>query len=180
MIKLFRVDSRLIHGQIVEGWLKAYPVDEILVIDDDIYNSEFETRVMRFSVPQEVSFEVLTIGMASERWRTFEASAKKILVIVQSIEILKKLFDTGVNLPGINMGLVNYTDSKTALTKSVYIDETEKDILLYLLEKGVKIFIQTLPSDEKIPLEKLMEGDGLWKGTGHKTCPQPQEPSPTI
>ncbi|MFH1957270.1 MAG: PTS sugar transporter subunit IIB [bacterium] len=171
MIKLFRVDSRLIHGQIVEGWLKAYPVDEILVIDDDIYNSEFETRVMRFSVPQEVSFEILTIGMASERWPTLEASAKKILVIVQSIEILKKLFDMGVTLPGINMGLVNYTDSKTALTKSVYIDETEKEILFCLLEKGVKIFIQTLPSDEKIPLEKIigMVGDGSRKDPAPST-----------
>jgi len=169
MIKLFRVDSRLIHGQIVEGWIKTYAVDEILVIDDNIYTSEFETRIMRFSVPQEISFEVLTISMAAERWRTLEGSAKKILIIVQSIKILKKLFDTGVNLPGINLGLINYTDSKTALTKSVYIDETEKEILIGLLEKNIRIFIQTLPSDEKIPLEKLMEGAG-----------SQGEPAPTI
>ena len=156
MIKLFRVDSRLIHGQIVEGWLKAYPVNEILVIDDNIYSREFETKIMKFSVPPEVSFEVLTISLTTERWKMLEASPKKIFIIVQTVKILKELFDAGVNLPRINLGLVNYTDSKTALTKSVYIDETEKEILLYLMEKGVKLFIQTLPSDEKISLEKII------------------------
>jgi len=157
VIKLFRVDSRLIHGQIVEGWLKTCPFDEILIIDDEIYNNDFEIRILRFSVPQEITFEVLTIGMAAERWETIEGAAKKILILVQSIEILKKLFDSGINLPVIDLGLVNYTDSKIALTKSVYIDKTEKAMLLYLLGKGVKIFIQTLPSDEKTPLEKIME-----------------------
>lgn len=157
MIKLFRVDSRLIHGQIVEGWLKTCSVDEILIIDDEIYNNDFEIRILRFSVPQEITFEVLTIGMAAERWETIEGSAKKILILVQSIEILKKLFDSGICLPAIDLGLVNYTDSKVALTRSVYVDETEKDMLSYLLGKGVKIFIQTLPSDEKTPLGKIME-----------------------
>lgn len=157
MIKLFRVDSRLIHGQIVEGWLKTCPVDEILIIDDAIYNNDFEIRILRFSVPREISFEVLTIGMADERWEMINKTAKKILILVQSIEILKKLFDSGISLPDINLGLVNYTDAKVALTKSVYVDETEKDMLSYLLGKGVKIFIQTLPSDEKTSLEKIMK-----------------------
>lgn len=32
-IKLFRIDSRLIHGQIITKWLKVSKADKIVVVD---------------------------------------------------------------------------------------------------------------------------------------------------
>ena len=158
MIKLLRIDSRLIHGQIVEGWMRFCPVDEIMIIDDEICNNDFETRILKFSVPQGVSFEILSVSQAAERWTVIKNSSKIFLILIQSIENLRKLFDSGVDLPEIDMGLVNYTDSKVALTKAVYIDERERKELLHLMEYGVEIVIQTLPSDEKIPLSAILNG----------------------
>jgi len=156
MITLLRIDSRLIHGQIVEGWLRAFPVDEIIIIDDEIYINPFETKILKFSVLAGVSFEVLTTEKAAERWQMLKNLSKKIIVLMQSIENLVKLYETAVELPAVNLGLVNYTDSKTALTKSIYISGEEKRQLEILLSKGVDIYVQTLPVDEKIPLGKIL------------------------
>ena len=156
MITLLRIDSRLIHGQIVEGWLRAFPVDEIIIIDDEIYINPFETKILKFSVPAGVPFEVLTTEKAAERWQMLKNLSKKIIVLMQSIENLVKLYETAVELPAVNLGLVNYTDSKTALAKSIYISGEEKRQLEILLSKGVDIYVQTLPVDEKIPLGKIL------------------------
>ena len=44
-IKLTRVDFRLIHGQIVVKWCKAFEVDKIVVIDNVVAGDEFMLRV---------------------------------------------------------------------------------------------------------------------------------------
>ncbi|PIU18931.1 MAG: hypothetical protein COT16_00555, partial [Elusimicrobia bacterium CG08_land_8_20_14_0_20_44_26] len=93
---------------------------------------------------------------AAERWQMLKNLSKKIIVLMQSIENLVKLYETAVELPAVNLGLVNYTDSKTALTKSIYISGEEKRQLEILLSKGVDIYVQTLPVDEKIPLGKIL------------------------
>ncbi|MCD6413363.1 MAG: PTS sugar transporter subunit IIB [Elusimicrobia bacterium] len=157
MIKIFRVDTRLIHGQIVEGWMKFYRIDEILIIDDYIFASDFELKILRFSVPENVDFEVLNSSQAAERWEVISKSSKRILVLVQNIEILKKLHALGVRLPQVNLGLVNYADSRLPVSRSVYLNEAERRILKELLAAGVDFFIQPLPTDEKISLGDVID-----------------------
>lgn len=35
-IALARIDDRLIHGQVVTAWIKQYPINKILIIDDEL------------------------------------------------------------------------------------------------------------------------------------------------
>ncbi len=157
MIKLFRVDTRLIHGQIVEGWMKFYKIDEILIIDDYIFASDFEMKILKFSVPENVDFEALNSSQAAEKWEIIANSSKKILIIIQDIGVLQKLHSLGVELPPINLGLVNYADNRVPVSRSVYLNATERKILKDLLAAGVVFFIQSLPSDEKISLGDVID-----------------------
>lgn len=34
--KIVRIDYRLIHGQVVAKWIKYYPVNRIIVADDEL------------------------------------------------------------------------------------------------------------------------------------------------
>lgn len=40
-IKLFRIDSRLIHGQIITKWLKVTQADKIVVVDEMLAADDF-------------------------------------------------------------------------------------------------------------------------------------------
>ena len=40
-IKLFRIDSRLIHGQIITKWLKVSKADKIVVVDGTLAADDF-------------------------------------------------------------------------------------------------------------------------------------------
>jgi len=156
MIQLFRIDSRLIHGQVVEGWLRHKPADEIIVVDDGIATDRIQTKILSLAVPEGVSLEVLTAEEFIKRFPMLEDSVKRYFVLINSIEVMKQLTDLGLDSVEIDLGLLNYEDDKHPLTRSIYVNDEEREILKDLVGKGVKIFIQTLPTDEKVPVENIL------------------------
>ena len=54
-IKLFRIDSRLIHGQIITKWLKVSKADKIFVVDGTLAAEDFMNEIYIAAVPKGVS-----------------------------------------------------------------------------------------------------------------------------
>ncbi len=50
-IELFRIDDRLIHGQVVVGWGQPLDVGFIVLVDDEVATSEWEQELYRLGVP---------------------------------------------------------------------------------------------------------------------------------
>src|ERR1700750_3479150 len=53
-IELFRIDDRLIHGQVVVGWGQPLDIDFIVLVDDTVAASEWEQELYRMGVPPEM------------------------------------------------------------------------------------------------------------------------------
>ncbi|MET1239102.1 PTS sugar transporter subunit IIB, partial [Enterococcus faecalis] len=54
-IVLTRVDSRLIHGQVVTKWLQQSGANEILVVSDELEQDEFLQSIYLMAAPPGVS-----------------------------------------------------------------------------------------------------------------------------
>ena len=50
-IKLIRIDFRLIHGQVVNKWIKITRSNKIVVIDDSLASNEFMRSVYIMAAP---------------------------------------------------------------------------------------------------------------------------------
>ena len=50
-ILLYRVDDRLIHGQVILGWGRPLGIDFILLVDDQVRESPWEQDLYRMGVP---------------------------------------------------------------------------------------------------------------------------------
>jgi mannose/fructose/N-acetylgalactosamine-specific phosphotransferase system component IIB len=66
-IVLFRVDDRLIHGQVVIGWGTPLGVDRIVLVDDQVSTSPWEQDLYRMAVSPEVDVRFVTIAEAAAR-----------------------------------------------------------------------------------------------------------------
>ena len=55
-VVFYRIDDRLVHGQIMTAWAKVLDIDRIIVVDDLTAQNSFLAQVMRLSVPD--GFEV--------------------------------------------------------------------------------------------------------------------------
>ncbi len=54
-IALYRLDDRLIHGQVVVGWGKPLNVGFIVLVDDAVRSSAWEQELYRMGVPTRVN-----------------------------------------------------------------------------------------------------------------------------
>src|ERR1051325_3089202 len=53
-IALYRIDDRLIHGQVVVGWGKRLNVGFIVLVDDAVRASTWEQELYRMGVPPDI------------------------------------------------------------------------------------------------------------------------------
>ena len=51
MIKLCRVDHRLLHGQVAFSWSHALGADAILIVSDEVASNEVRMKTMRLAKP---------------------------------------------------------------------------------------------------------------------------------
>ena len=62
----FRIDDRLIHGQVMTGWSKVYNATRIFVVDDKTAGDQFLCQVMRMSVPKDYDVHIFKTEEAIE------------------------------------------------------------------------------------------------------------------
>src|SRR5439155_7785564 len=62
---LVRIDDRLVHGQVVAGWLPHVRAELVLVACDAAADDEIQGTLMRLALPDAVALEVLTLAAAA-------------------------------------------------------------------------------------------------------------------
>jgi mannose/fructose/N-acetylgalactosamine-specific phosphotransferase system component IIB len=63
-ITLYRIDDRLVHGQVVEAWVPHLKAGEIAVISDDLSRDLMRQAIMRFAAPEGVTLRILPLAEA--------------------------------------------------------------------------------------------------------------------
>lgn len=145
-----RIDDRLIHGQVTVAWAKFLNIQKIVVISDLAAKNRLQQELLKASAPPGVAVEVLSVDEASKKILNNSYEKDRTMLIVDTIKSLDRLFKNGVYLPEINLG--NQGGGKPGtkkLTKSVYLDDNDIQILKELSKKGVKITVQMMPNEEK-------------------------------
>ena len=68
-IVLTRVDSRLIHGQVMTKWVNQVRANKIVVVSDQLANDEFMRSIYLMSAPAGIEVLCLTEADAVEQYR---------------------------------------------------------------------------------------------------------------
>ena len=78
-LRLVRIDDRLIHGQVVAGWLRALGARRIVIVDDATAGDEFLREVLTLAAPQGVPVEVLDLAGGAARCIELAASPEPVI-----------------------------------------------------------------------------------------------------
>jgi hypothetical protein len=73
-VVLYRVDERLIHGQVVVGWGVRLRPDLLVVVDDELATSPWEQELYAMGVPDEMTAEFVPVDGAIERLPGWQAN----------------------------------------------------------------------------------------------------------
>ena len=150
-IVLTRVDSRLIHGQVVTKWLQQSGANEILVVSDELEQDEL------MAAPPGVSVVIKGIESAKEYWESQEKEEKKVLFLVPDLTTLKAMVDQEIIKEEIQVGGLGGGPNRKNVLKNINLSEEDVAILTELLTKGIHVFFQAIPEENPLPIQKLIE-----------------------
>lgn len=155
---LFRIDDRLIHGQVVVGWGSSLNPDYIILSDDDIAADESESELYLMGVPFEYEGKVMCFSETVEFINNNQT--KTMIVVVKSPSSVKSLIKNGLKLKNLNIGGMHSKEGKNEITHFVYMNQVEYADLSDLSDSGIEVYIQDLPSEKKYNMKYIID---QWK-----------------
>jgi PTS system mannose-specific IIB component/fructoselysine and glucoselysine-specific PTS system IIB component len=148
---LYRVDERLIHGQVVVGWGSLLHPNRIVVVDDDLANSAWEQELYTLGLPGDLASEFLTVEGAEPMIARWRDSTDRIIVLTRDITTMQRLAAGGaMNGAEVNIGGIHYAQGRRPVLPYVYLSETELEQLNSLATSGVAVSARDLPNSKKV------------------------------
>ena len=154
---LYRIDDRLIHGQVVVGWGQPLNIQFILLVDDEVAKSEWEQELYRMGVPPEMDVYFLSVADAITALPRFREEARHGILLTGDIETMRRLVDDG-GIPNVNLGGIHHREGRTQRLRYVFLNNDEETALRDLATRGVTISAQDVPGARPIPLDDLIAG----------------------
>lgn len=162
MIKMLRIDDRLIHGQVAVTWSKQLSVNRIVVVSDIISQDEIQISALKMAAPAGIKAFVLPIDKAVKMLNDPRAQALKILLVMNDPlevqKLLMQLNEQPMLLDIANYGRIAGLDGRRKVTDTVYLNEAEVTAFQELSTNGCKFIYQPLPNDAVKSLDELLEG----------------------
>ena len=151
-IVLTRVDDRLIHGQVVVGWVQALRADRIVLVDDEVRANAWERELYSLGVPPNLDVEFLSVSEAAEAVGTMNEAGERTILLVGNVESVVRLCEMNGVIDKVNIGGLHERDGRSQRLKYVYLSDVEADRLSQLNESGVEVTAQDVPTAKKAKL----------------------------
>lgn len=157
MIVLYRVDERLIHGQVVVGWGGQLEPDRIVVVDDPLAESPWEQELYAVGVPGGVVAEFVSVDTATRRLPAWQQSSERVILLTRDIASMARLAAAGSMVGAhVNIGGVHHAPGRTRILRYVFLGDAEREALRGLAATGVQVEAQDVPGARRVELEELV------------------------
>ncbi len=144
MIVLTRVDNRLIHGQIVQGWLPSLDVSEVLIVSPIAQQKEFIRKMLRLALPS--GYKLVILG-PREAVKYSEESKEKLFIIIEDVTNLFEMLQEGFSPKIIILGNTQFREGKRQYSQGVFLyDEEVEELKKMETEKHFSVELRSLPS----------------------------------
>lgn len=157
MIQLFRVDDRLIHGQVATKWVSRYDANKIYIVDDGVAADTMLTNISQALAPRGTSVDVITVERGIDLLPKVMAHPQyRALVIVKLPETILRLIEGGVVVDELIVGGMQRNESREKFHRNIYANAGERDTMRKLIKAGVKVICQATPDERPIAAKTLL------------------------
>lgn len=155
MIKHIRIDDRLVHGQVATAWINTLSVNRVMVVHDASNSDETQKKLLRMATPTPVQLSVLTVEKAVDRISKGQYDQDSVLMIVKNTEDALRLYQSGYSFQEINIGNLPKRQNAKELVTGIFVDEKDQENLNCLMELGVNVTAQQIPSGKVTKIGKF-------------------------
>ena len=158
-LDLFRIDERLLHGQVIVGWGMRLGLERYVIVDDDLAASEWEQDLYAAGLPPDATVEFLTRAEIASRLPELIAAPGAGAVLTRTTETMRAIADAGL-LDGrrVNVGGLHEGEGRRQVLRYVSLRPEEAADLRAIAAAGARVAARDLPTSRKVDLEELVDG----------------------
>lgn len=157
-IVLYRVDERLIHGQVVVGWGGKLRPDLFVVVDSGLVSSEWEQDLYRLGVPEGTGAVFLSPEQARETIPELKASPERAVILTRDVATMLALARGGaMEGESVNLGGIHSQSGRKEVLPYLFLDDTDLARLREISREGVRVTAKDLPGSQEVPLDMLLD-----------------------
>ena len=157
-IQLYRIDDRLIHGQVVVGWGQPLNIRFLVLVDDMVAGSDLEKDLYRMAVPPEMDVIFTDVASAIREHSRYASDPRPGLVLTGDIASMYRLVKGVKAIGSVNLGGIHHRAGRSEKLRYVFLTPDEENQLRELEAAGVEVTAQDVPSSRAVPLPEVLEG----------------------
>lgn len=150
MIKLIRVDHRLLHGQVAVSWYGSIGANCILIANDAAATDMIRKSAIKMAKPAGAKLVIQSLDKSISSINSGITDKYELMIVVESIHdayyLLKQIKSKNQVL---NLGGTAATAETEVISPTINVTLEDKKELQELKEMGIEISIQQVPSDSK-------------------------------
>lgn len=151
-VALYRIDDRLIHGQVVVGWGQPLDAAFIVLVDDEVRGSDWEQDLYRMGVPPHIEVIFASVDEAAEKLTAWAADPRVGILLVGDIDTAAALAARAPQVKRFNVGGIHHRGGRTERLRYVYLTDAEAAKLRQLAASGVEVTAQDVPTARPVPV----------------------------
>jgi len=155
---LYRIDDRLIHGQVVVGWGQPLDIEFLVLVDDEVATSDWEQELYRMGVPPEMDVYFHTVDAAPKYIVQYREDPRPGILLTGDIDSMRRLVETA-GVTSVNVGGVHHRAGRTQRLRYVFLSPDEENVLRGLAARNVAVTAQDVPGARPVPLDDLLASD---------------------
>ena len=159
-IDWFRIDDRLVHGQVVVGWGQPCRLGFLVLVDDTVAANDWERDLYVMGTPPEMTLFVEGTESALARMSEFDARPDSGMLLVADVTTMVRLAERAPRIQAVNIGGVHHRAGRTARLPYVFLTPEEEAELRALAARGIRVTAQDLPGSDNVSLDELLGGRG--------------------
>lgn len=157
MVKLLRIDDRLLHGQVAFSWTNSLGVDAILVANDEVVKDPIIKMSLKMATPPDVKLAIRSIDDALALIENPKTKNMSIFVVVKNSTDAVRLAERTEMIKQINVGGLRKEEGKQMLTRAVFINDTDISNFNKLNELEREVEVRQVPTDTKKYIHELLK-----------------------
>lgn len=153
---LWRIDDRLIHGQVATRWTKETGISRIIVVNDQVVQDKTRATMLKQAVPPGVTAHVVSIDKMIRVYNNPEYAGENVMLLFTNPTDALELVRRGVPIKSINIGGMAYKEGRVMLDLSVSVNEQDIAAFKELDSHGIELEVRKVASDKKVPVLQLI------------------------
>lgn len=140
MITHYRIDMRVVHGQTTTILKKSFPLNSIIVIDDEIAADKYMASLYASTVPSDIKVHVLNTERGFANLKKAEDSKLNYFVIFKTPLTVKRILEMGYTFKGtVCVGQQFVRDNAPKYMPGLGNTKEEFEALQFAHDKGVHL-----------------------------------------